>query len=211
MALEGQCRRRQQVLNISRHDERHAKGIQQHAAGEMGQATQQGINHALVQPHKPRHSSDFLFLREAFPLQYLIGVAYGLHRQPLHPHGMPVDRKDVDVYAALPEYLVVTVVLVEYRPAVAQFGILEEIIRVGLPALQGHCARQLLRHHLKQPQIIPAQHLHVHIVVPGNETVVARGSQQRAGDEPVAYVMLLADAVQLKQQLQHAQLLPPQL
>ena len=39
---------------------------------------------------------------------------------------MFVDRKDVDVYAALPEYLVVTVVLVEYRPAVAQFGIAED-------------------------------------------------------------------------------------
>ena len=135
-------------------------------------------------------------------------MANGLYRQPLRPLGMPVDGEDVDIDAPLLEDTVVAVVLVENRAAVSQLGILEEIVSVGLSALQSHRIIQLPRQYFHHPLIILPEHLHVHVIVPRDEPPVACRSQQGTAYQPITDAMLLANGIEGKQQVHHAMLLP---
>ena len=60
--------------------------------------------------------------------------------------------------------------------------------------------------HLHKPQIVGAQQAHVKVVVPGDEAIVAHGTEQRAAIEEIGDVILAADAVQLADHLEHTHL-----
>ena len=66
--------------------------------------------------------------------------------------------------------------------------------------------RQFLGRDLLEAVLVLYGHGDVDVVVPGNESLVAHRAQQRSAVEPVFDMVLLADAVDLLQYLQLAQL-----
>ena len=123
---------------------------------------------------------------------------------------MLVDRKDVYVDTPLLENPVIAIVLIQHRTAVSQLGILEEIVFVRLPALQRHRFIQFAGQNLNHLQIILPKHLHIHIIIPGNKTLMAGCTNQCAAYQPVTDVMALADGIKSQQQLYHPLLMLPQ-
>ena len=160
--------------------------------------------------HPAHHLAHEHFILQILPLQYLVGVPDGLHRQPLQPFGMLVDRKDIYIDATLLENPVIAIVFIQHRTAVSQLGILEEIVFVRLPALQRHRFIQFVGQNLNHLQIILPKHLHIHIIIPGNKTLMAGCTNQCAAYQPVTDVMALADGIKSQQQLYHPLLMLPQ-
>ena len=117
-------------------------------------------------------------------------------------HGEYVD-KDSLVF----ENAVVAVHFRHVALQVAQLGIAEEIVFVGVGRLQRQMVGQFRGQYFHQPEIVFAEHLHVEVVVPGDISSVAYLSQQRAGTNPVSYLMFLADAVEHLQHFGHPVLL----
>lgn len=59
-------------------------------------------------------------------------------------------------------------------------------------------------------QIVFARHLHVHVIIPGDEALMAEGTDECAAGEPVAQVVVAAEAVELQQHIQHTELVASQ-
>ena len=113
-------------------------------------------------------------------------------------------RHDVDVDATEAEHTVVATLLAEETVAVAQLGVGIEIVGVGGMMLQGHPGGKLTGQHTQQTFIVGHEHLHIEVVVPGDETPVAHASYQGARTDPIGYAVTAADGIEHLQHLLHA-------
>lgn len=119
---------------------------------------------------------------------------------------MPFHREDVDVDALLFPDAVVVGVFKHSGTTITYLGVEEEVVGVGVAILQGEPVREFSGEHLHKPQVVGTHHLDVKVVVPGDEAAMTEGSDEGAAAEPVADVVLLADAVYLEQDVEHTEL-----
>lgn len=139
--------------------------------------------------------------------EYLKGVALQGMGQLLGPQMDVLEGEDVDIDPALLEYLVVGTGFFEQGMTVAQLGKQKEVVLVGIVGLQGDVLRQFTGQHLHQAQVVVVEQAHVKVIVPGDETVVANGTQQRASIKEIGNVVFATDAIELDDHFKHLGLL----
>ena len=139
-----------------------------------------------------------------------VDVAEGEFRESVKPDGMTLHGKDVDIDTAVVATAVVGQPFVEERVAVAQFGIAEDEVGILLMRLERKPRGQMLGQDAEHLQIVFVWHLHIHVVIPGDEALVAERTDECAAGEPVAQVVVAAEAVELQQHVEHAELVASQ-
>lgn len=189
------------------HTQGMAKGCRRAATGSQ---TDERIDDAMVEPIPEIGDTACLLLAEARLAQLLVHMPQTEARKLVEPQRARCLGHDVDVDATQAEHTVVAALFAQETAPVAQLGIGIEIMGVGGMVLQGHAGRQFIGQQAQQTHIVGHEHLHIEVIVPGDEASMAHASEQGARTDPIRNAVTGADGIEHLQHLLHAHLMAAQ-
>lgn len=186
----------------------HARGV--YLSGqETAKTTQEGMGKTIVKLVDAPYTTEAAMVVSACT-PYFVRMAGEAFGEQMEGDGVSLNGENINVNTPFAPKAIVAVGFAHPRTAVSHFSVEVEIGGVGVGGLQGQVRRQFVGQNTHETKIILAHHLNVQVVVPRNKSAVAHGTEEGATAEPVGDVVLAADAVDLKQDVEHPKLVGAQ-